>query len=236
MKSRIQKISHPEFINSDLRFLHDIMIKNGYPSHLIKRLIFSTATITQSNNPNTDTPTAPDDGQNGELDQEINYRSLIYIPTVTDRIKNLFKNINVKIAFTSAITTNRFFSKLKSPLPLEQQNHIVYAVKCTSCDRYYVGQSLQRWRERSVQHRSDSRVNPKKCALANHIHQNDHVVDFKNVKVIYTELNKSKRIFLENIAIKKQNNNLNTKEDSAKFSPIYNNLLKYIKNKLSSYP
>lgn len=64
-------------------------------------------------------------------------------------------------------------------------SNVVYKIKCNTCGAYYVGQTKQRLRDRVTQHKSDIRVKPKACALANHVATLDHIIDFNNTEVLY---------------------------------------------------
>lgn len=224
MKNRISKISHRDFLNQDLKILYDILIKNSFPVHFTKRLLFSTA------NTKKVIPSVTHDITATLEPVELpTYRSLIYVPGLTDRVKKLFTKYNMNIAFTSAVPSSRFFTKLKCPLPVEQHNNIVYAVQCLDCHQYYIGQSSQRWRERKTQHKSDARLHPHKCALAGHIKQSKHTINFEHPVFLFQQTNYNKRIALEALAIAKVHNNLNAKEQSSNFSNIYNNIIQHYK-------
>lgn len=49
-------------------------------------------------------------------------------------------------------------------------------------------------------------------------------MDYENPEIIYKEKNLTKRIFLETLSIKNTTPNLNFKNDSSKFSSLYNNI------------
>lgn len=90
-------------------------------------------------------------------------------------------------------------------------SNVVYKIKCNTCGAYYVGQTKQRLRDRVTQHKSDIRVKPKACALANHVATLDHIIDFNNAEVLYRESNYTKRLFLETLAIQLTQNTINSK-------------------------
>lgn len=69
----------------------------------------------------------------------------------------------------------------------------MYEIICQNCEMLYIGQtrSLQ---GRITLHKSDSRLYPERCALASHVCNEKHVM---NYGVLQSERNLHKRLFLE---------------------------------------
>ncbi|KAL3286072.1 hypothetical protein HHI36_000585 [Cryptolaemus montrouzieri] len=88
----------------------------------------------------------------------------------------------------------------------------------------YVGQSGQTLNKRLVLHKSDAKLRPDRCALAQHVFSTGHNMCFDNVEILDTEKNLTKRKFLEMCYIT-QNNTMNSRTDVNNLSNIYSFLL-----------
>lgn len=219
MKNRIYKICHPTFIEKNMRLLFKILLENSYPKYMIRKLLFEspmTSTV--------DIPPAHPPNSNVEVNNTI-YCSIPNIFQLTGKIKNCFKEENVKIASYNIKTIGKLYSKLKDPIPHSLQSNIVYKIHCSNCEGTYVGHTSQWLKSRLSLHRSDIRNENQRCALAAHALQSDHNIDYENVEILDKNANGNKRKILEMIYINKQENPLNKKTDTQHLSNIYSYLL-----------
>lgn len=225
MKNRILKICHPTVVDEALRRLFVTLRDNGYPDYVLNRLIYSVPRRL-----NITLPVFPqissDSLQNLGVSTSVLYASLPYIDYLTQKVIKLLKTVdNVKIAKYNLKTGHKLFSKLKDKLPLLSAYNVIYEVLCEDCQRPYVGQTSQSLKQRLALHRSDSRLRPGRCALASHIHESGHCMQYEQTKILSTEHNYQKRLFLEMCYINERENPLNSRVDIHNLSQIYCYLL-----------
>ncbi|CAH1115570.1 unnamed protein product [Psylliodes chrysocephalus] len=120
---------------------------------------------------------------------------------------------------------HRATAKLKDKVPITSLSDVVYSIPCGTCHKSYIGQTSRCLKDRITSHRSDSRLHPKCCALAEHVHKNDHIMDYENVTILERETNISKRQFLEISHIYQHDNSINKRSDIKHLSEIFSYLL-----------
>lgn len=218
MKRRISKICHKSFIDEGLKKLHQILKENDYPNSMIKKLLYANGT----------TQNEQTEEQNMTTDRT-HYASYPNVTNLTGKLKNVFREENIKIAVQNQKTVRSLYTKIKDPIPTSFQSNVVYKIKCETCDKCYIGHTSQWLKSRVALHRSDIRKYPERCALAAHAHNLDHHVNFEGVEVLKTERNYQKRLIHEMININKEDETINKKTDTNKLSSIYSYLLERIK-------
>lgn len=234
LRNRIVRIAHPDYQRSSLQKLYGILRDNGYPHGLLKRLIFCTARSQNGSedlNPleTIEQPPSPNnarDGNEENLESLVRFASLPSLPGLTSKLTHIFSSINnLKIAKYNVTTNRRLFTNLKDKVPVLSKSDCVYSISCLDCSRVYIGQTSQMLKKRITLHKSDIRLHPDRCALALHAAKNGHTFDFDNVKILSSESNYSKRIFLEMCHINEHQNTVNKRTDIKGLSNIYNYLL-----------
>ena len=212
LKNRILKLSETKFHKKNFKILCNILQKNGYPNYLLKQVIYSTNTThTNSSNNNNNTSQI--------------YFTLPYIPKLSQKLSNVLKSDNIKIAFSNFKTVGNFYTKLKDKIEKMSKNNIIYSKSCKSCKKQYIGQTSQNLKWRITQHKSDIKCKPNSCALSKHVVETLHQMDFENVEILANENNLEKRLFLEMYFINKISDNLNFRKDIQNLSNIYSFLL-----------
>lgn len=216
LKNRIKKICHPSLYDKNLKKLKSVLSINGYPEHLLHRLLFNTTDIHE-----------PRQQRDQDDINNITYLSLPIIGELTSRLIQTLKTDNVKIAKKNEFTNKKIFSKVKDSLSKEKKSDVVYSVPCEVCGMVYVGQTSQQLKKRLIQHKSDIKNPNKKCALAEHCRKLNHTMKFDETKILEVEPTYRKRCFLEMFHIKKCNNSMNSKADIQGISGIYSHLIEF---------
>lgn len=214
MKNRITHISNDKYIKENLKKLFDIFINNGYPKHILNKLIYNsnnfdgpTDSIVESNNPLT-------------------YKRIPYIRNLTDKIIQHFKPFpNLRIAKYNPITIKSLFTQIKDSTPLLKVNNVVYRIPCLGCEGSYVGHTSQLLKQRISQHRSDCKIGKNSCALSLHHKNFGHNFDYNGAQILERESNYKNRLVLEMIHIGSEKNAINFKTDTNNLSTIYASLL-----------
>lgn len=151
---RVIKHSHPKFHTKNYTVIHRILAKNGYPKHIIKRIIKQT--IHHRNKPpttdiNTDSPPI--------------YLSLPYVPYINARIKSSIDRISDGKLIIASKPFNqgreKFFSNMKTKINSKPRG-LIYKILCKgndteSCDKVYIGETGNDIHTRTIQHKSNYR-------------------------------------------------------------------------------
>lgn len=227
---RIRHISHETYIKEDLNILTAILMNNNYPKFLINKLIFSSDVANARNIKRTSNE-AQGIHMNNERTNDKQYVVLPYIEGLSNKIKDIFKELPFNITYYNHSTIRNLFSRLKDKTEVLNDNCLVYKIQCKTCGIQYIGNTVQRMKNRLTQHKSDAKVKPKSCSMANHLHTYKHELDMNNVEMLFKEHNNFKRAFLETLAINVVTPNCNNKKDTENFSNIYLNLLQFIRIK-----
>ena len=81
------------------------------------------------------TPREPDDNETEK--PPIVYLS--YVADVSERIRKVCWDFNIRKVFKSGPTLRDILTKVKDPLPITKQSNVVYEVPCT-CGKVYIGE------------------------------------------------------------------------------------------------
>uniref|UniRef100_A0A6P7H037 Uncharacterized protein LOC114349148 n=1 Tax=Diabrotica virgifera virgifera TaxID=50390 RepID=A0A6P7H037_DIAVI len=157
----------------------------------------------------------------------IKYFKLPFIQDLTPKLTRIFKSVdeNIKIANYTVLTIGSIFTKVKDKTPKDQLSNIIYCIPCGSCNKQYIGQTNRHLKCRITSHKSDSRLYPDRCSLAKHVHDEQHVMNYNETKILAMENNLNKRLFLEMAFIIQTDNLINKKSDVEHLSEIYAYLL-----------
>lgn len=224
LKNRIIKVSHRDFREGNLRKLHKILLQNSFPNNLLKKLIFSTPTVT---------PVVQQPIEN----QNCFYTSIPHVQGLTRKITAALSSISeVKVACSNIVTINSLFSKVKDRIPLMQDANVVYRIPCNDCPAVYIGQTSRNLSGRITSHRSDTRRKVNSSALSIHANENKHTFDYESTRVLDREPNGKKRQFLEMVRIVQEEKAINFRKDIDGLSGIYTYLLHLDKKGKNSPP
>ena len=70
------------------------------------------------------------------------YAIVPYIQGVTEPIKKILSNCNIKVALKPYLTLGHIFTKPKDPVKTNQKTHAVYSIPCGDCEKEYTWVSL----------------------------------------------------------------------------------------------
>lgn len=135
------------------------------------------------------------------------------------------------------------FSKIKDPIPLEDQSNVVYQVPCSNCSACYIGMTKNRLKTRMSGHKtlyntmdrlhqqgasaSDPRISSlsERTALMQHSITENHRFDLKEVKIL-DRANKTQALpFLEMCHIASNRLSINNRTDTDGLHAIYAGIL-----------
>lgn len=230
MKDRVLRISDSCFHEKNLNILFKLFVDNGYPQALLRKILFdgSLDLLSDQNDINN---VGHNITNNNEVETTISkYFTLPYIKELTAGLTNIFSVIdNIKIAKKTVKTINHLFTRTKDKTPILQMSNVIYRIPCHNCPMIYIGQTKSNLKQRITAHKSDSRLHPERCALADHVMKEGHIMNYGSVKILTTEQNLNKRLFLEMTFINEEDNCINKKTDINKLSTIFSFLLTFDK-------
>ncbi len=187
-KTLLQRAEHLPS-NSDSQaneqeYVLNILRENNYPKDFLKNCL---------------NPSACGNQNNSEGDTSIKgYAVVPYIQGVTEPIKRILSNCNIKVALKPYLTLGHIFAKPKDPIPTNQKTHAVYSIPCNDCEKEYLGQSKRQFGTRLKEHqKAVSTLNKGKSALAEHVCDTKHAIAWENSKIITTNNRYGQRRCLE---------------------------------------
>jgi len=137
----------------------------------------------------------------------------------------MVKNISFcKLVFSCIDKLNKFIKVQKDILPTLSRPNVVDKINCLNCDASYVGQTKRILSTRIGEH--IRRNFTQSSVITDHRLLFTHEFDWDSVKVLDEEMNYKKRLISEMIHIKKQQNRLNSQNDTDLLDPIYNDLIR----------
>ena len=110
--------------------------------------------------------------------------SIPYIAGVSESIKRVCRDFDIKTAFKSGRTLRSHLTKVKDTIPISSESSIVYSIPC-SCGKVYIGETTRRLEQRVKEHQDACRKGDEKIsAIAEHAWQQHHPIKWEEVRVL----------------------------------------------------
>jgi hypothetical protein len=138
-----------EDLDSELEFLKDQFLANGYPLQEVDRVFSSYE---------------PEVGVERELELEAGVeegleeedKPTIFVPYVPGFSQKFAQRLRVcggvEVVFTKPVSLQSELCNLKPPRDRQQRKDVVYKVDCAECGATYIGETAQRFADRARQH------------------------------------------------------------------------------------
>lgn len=208
-------LTSPEFRPPILNKVREILSKNHYPLQTINKivkqrtfLLYNKAHKTDSNSKNKTKNTT--------------YVALPYVHRLSEKLSHILRNHDITVCHKSFNNLSKLYTPLKSKVPTKKKSNIIYEIPCLNCNQKYIGMTTQYLENRINGHKYTKNAS---TALHKHEKNNNHNFDFKNTKILDSDSNYSKLTVKEMIAIKKETNAVNDKQDIQNLSRMYHNLI-----------
>ena len=176
-----------------------------------------------------------------EQDQEKS-RGMVILPYVKDlseKISRILKKWKISAPMKPHTTLRNLLLHPKDKLDPREG---VYKIDCKNCDRCYIGETKRKLGVRLKEHREEvekldkgrsfTRDSKKqahrersKSAIADHVTQDNHVIDWDSAKLVQREGDWLVRGIKEAITIRKNPRNMNRDEGRYQLSHLYDDLL-----------
>lgn len=214
--NRAIRLSHDSKVEESVDMVRRLLLSNNYPISTIRKCEKITSERIKNKI----------GGNTNRL--QWSFSRFPYVCGLSPRIGNLFRQTNCKLVFYNISKVKNLYSQLKDKIKKEDRSSLVYRIPC-SCGRWYVGQTRQKLKKRTAQHKSDCRIESynknNKTALAVHHFENEgHNFQFDKVEILDLESNFLKRNISEMIYIKALNC-VNFRSDAQGLSTVYSDLI-----------
>ena len=138
-------------------------------------------------------------------------------------IRRILTPLDIHTAFRPMRTLRDILVHVKDPVPPEAKSGTVYRVSCSGCPASYVGQTGRTVRDRVKEHRYALRTgNGNVSALAEHIINTGHLIDWDGVEVIDSHSDTFQCCVIEGWHIVRQHHPLNG--DQSQLPQVYRQL------------
>jgi hypothetical protein len=203
----------PEAKQQEEKMIKHIAKINGYPARLIQNLQQKITTKDRHNTSTTQT-----------THKWVTFK---YYSLLVRKVTNVFKNTNLRIAFQPTNTIWQVLRIKKKP-PNIHTNSGVYSVKCSSCNRFYIGQTGRDLSTRYKEHLRYICTNNPKSAFALHILDNNHQYNCMEESLqLVVPCRKGNRLnLLENLYIQLFHNLglLMAEQNTFEYNPLFSQL------------
>ena len=168
---------------------------------------------------------------------------LPYVNGLTERVQRIFKKHKVDTAVKPHRTLKQLLVHPKDKREVKKTGNCIYEIECQGCDHSYVGETARMFEFRLAEHEAEvKKVDKKKytrserkaseqeqtkSAISDHVARANHVMDFKNPRILGREHNKRAREIKEAMEIRKRGDKtLNREEGTYLLSHVYDPLLR----------
>lgn len=134
---------------------------------------------------------------------------MLYVPYVDARSERLLKplkDLEVELVFSRGRTLRSELCKgMKFREPKTStmdEDGVVYAIPCSSCDCHYIGETGRRLSTRLKEHEADCRTAEETSGPFDHMRRFDHRIDFKGTIILAREKHWKRRKMIESCLIR----------------------------------
>ena len=167
---------------------------------------------------------------------------LPYIQDTTEKLSRILKSYSISSYHKPTNKLRDLLVHPKDKLSACEKSNVVYEVPCKNCQSVYIGETGRLLSIRIKEHSEDvnkvtssrrftrnscsqSLVERNKSAITDHVMQENHVIDFDNVKVLDREDNRKLRCIKEAIWIRCKKDNMNRDQGGHQLHHCYDDIL-----------
>ena len=178
---------------------------------------------------------------------------LPYVNGVSEKVSRVLKSYNIATAMKPQTTLRSQVVRPKDKRDDLNTTDALYSIPCLNCNHEYIGETGRKFEVRLEEHKADvdkvsktvatraarkeSLSTAHKSAVTDHVVEHNHVIGWKQAKVIGTEQNKYKRWIKEAIEIRKRGDaTMNRDEGQYFLTHVYDELLEKSLGTRSSKP
>ena len=121
--------------------------------------------------------------RNKQASQPIASVTLPYVQGRAEHLRRVLSNLDICVTFRPQCTLRQLLVKPKDPVPPDHRKGVVYKIK--DCSYSYIGQTGRSLSDRIKEHkRPVSRVNVDDSALAEHVANSGHEIDWCSAMIL----------------------------------------------------
>ena len=178
--------STPVAIAEEERKVAQALKKNGYPQKIIEQQPRPCPPSQNTTESNT-------------------YMTIPYIRNTSEAIRRILTPLGIRTSFQPINTLRQVLVHPKDPVAQEDRAGVVYQIPCSRCSQTYIGQTGRTLGKRLKEHQRAVRDrNTSTSALAEHVCNTGHPVEWSQTQVIESCRHTSKRCLLESWMIQRQ--------------------------------
>lgn len=130
------------------------------------------------------------------------FMAIPYVPGLSEKIRRLGRNFNVRTAFKTHSTLRQSLVKTKPRNGTQESKNCIYSIKC-SCSREYIGETKRPLNIRIKEHKENTRKGlTDKSKIAQHCWSENHNMCWNEASIIHRESHPYKRKIIEASYIK----------------------------------
>ena len=173
-------------------------------------------------------------GDNRRNDQDTpqevkGYAVLPYVKGVTERVRRVLSQQNIKVATKPVNTIRQIVSKPKDRVEDLKKTGVIYQIPCSDCTTVYIGETGRALHTRRAEHERNVRLaHTEKSALSEHANSLDHNIDWDGIKVLKSEPKYHQRKWLEALMIANTTSVLSNRDTGRTLPETYRPLLKFM--------
>ena len=194
LKDRASRICQSSKLRGEISRLQEVFEDNVYPTAVVKKVLQRRKLARP-----TDT----------EDKQEMKTLCLPYVQGLSERIERACKKLDVRAVFKSSKTLRGHLCRVKGKQPLDRTKGVIYNIPCT-CGREYIGETGRNLRVRIGEHKYAIQRGNMSNAIAVHVHETEHPIDWDSARVTEREKHFACRKIKESLHIKRSVNCINT--------------------------
>jgi hypothetical protein len=187
-----------EDLIEELNLIKDVFISNGYPPSLVEKTMKDSWEIEMKKSIVAEIDIQVDEKNKG-------YYDIIQAPYVkgfSEKLQGDLKKINVGLVMKKSTTIRSLACRLKAKAERMEQKDVVYSVKCTTCEKQYIGETGKTLQERLKRHQQDVRRGVMTNGIFKHLLENEsHTVNWNDSQILDKESNWRKRRIKESVLI-----------------------------------
>ncbi|BHF63015.1 hypothetical protein SprV_0200600400 [Sparganum proliferum] len=175
--------SSDDLLKKELAFLYRLFRLNGYPVSFVKNCLRHQRR-----------PQVIGSNEGPELQK---FYSLPYMQGISETIARQLNRFGIFVAHKPASSVRATLSRVKDPIPKEQQSNVIYRIPCANCSCDYVGHTGRRLGTRINEHKLAIRRRDPLSLVFAHSLECDHRFNWEGTEVVAMANTKHAREFLE---------------------------------------
>lgn len=205
---RALRICDPEFLQDEIDQIFSIFKELSYPRWFIQQALLKARKVYYS-------------ARDNNVKNMSKFVTLPYNPNISE-LKNVCRNSGVEVAYNYPKTIGK--QLIVNKPKIDTEGFGVYAAKCMTCPKIYIGETGKSLKDRFYYHKRDVRVGNTSSSIFNHVAENNHRVDLEHPVLLFKSQNAIERKIVESTLIKKLPN-FNNSEGQYKLNDIVNSLI-----------